>query len=86
MTDQGYSAAWDGTQRQDDRSDGALRFFLGGDEVKRRPGTGQLVRRFDRVIDGAAEAHTGFSLATDWTNEEFTRGAYVPFEPRELTT
>jgi monoamine oxidase len=85
-TDQGYSAAWDGTQRQNDRPDGALTFYFGGDEVRRRPGAPQLVRRFDDVIDGAAEAYTGFSLATDWANERFTRGAYVNFGPGELTT
>lgn len=84
-TDQGYSAAWDGTQRQE-RVDGALTFFFGGDEVRRRPTAAQLVRRFDDVIDGAAEAYTGFSRATDWANEPFTRGAYVNFRPGQLTT
>lgn len=85
-TDQGYSAAWDGTQRQDDRPDGALTFFLGGDEVGKRPSARTLVRRFDSVIDGAREAYTGFNLATDWANDPFTRGAYVNFRPGQLTT
>lgn len=84
-TDQGYSAAWDATQRQE-RRDGALTFYFGGDELRRRPGAQQLVRRFDNVIDGALEGYTGFSLATDWANEKFTRGAYVNFGPGELTT
>lgn len=83
-TDQGYSAAWDGTQRQDDRPDGALTFFLGGDEVGKRPSARTLVRRFDSVIDGAREAYTGFNLATDWANDPFTRGAYVNFRPGQL--
>jgi monoamine oxidase len=84
-TDLGYSAAWDATQRQE-RRDGALTFYFGGDELRRRPSAQQLVRRLDNVIDGALEAYTGFSLATDWANEKFTRGAYVNFGPGELTT
>jgi monoamine oxidase len=63
-----------------------LTFYFGGREVQRRPNAQQLVRRFDDVIDGALEAYTGFSLATDWANEPYTRGAYVNFGPGELTT
>ncbi|CAN5870533.1 NAD(P)/FAD-dependent oxidoreductase [soil metagenome] len=85
-TDQGYSAAWDGTQRQDERTDGALTFFFGGDEVDNRPSARQLVNRFDRVVDGAQEAYTGFSLKTNWARDPFTRGAYVNFRPGQLTT
>ncbi|HSJ43238.1 MAG TPA: NAD(P)/FAD-dependent oxidoreductase [Euzebyales bacterium] len=85
-TDQGYSAAWDGTQRQDDRNDGALTFFFGGAEVAKRPDADQLVRRFDQIIEGTRPKYTGFHLATDWANEPFTRGAYVNFGPGELTT
>jgi monoamine oxidase len=85
-TDQGYSAAWDGTQRQDDRKDGAITFFFGGAEVASRPGPDELVRRFDRVIEGTRPKYTGFNLATDWTNDPFSRGAYVNFPPGTLTT
>jgi monoamine oxidase len=85
-TDQGYSAAWDGTQRQDDRNDGALTFFFGGAEVAARPGPDELVERFDQVIDGSKPKYTGFNRATDWTNDPFSRGAYVNFPPGALTT
>lgn len=85
-TDQGYSAAWDGTQRQDDRKDGAITFFFGGAEVASRPGPDELVDRFDQVIEGSKPKYTGFNLATDWTNDPFSRGAYVNFPPGALTT
>ena len=85
-TDQGYSAAWDGTQRQDDRKDGALTFYFGGAEVAKRPDAAELVRRFDQIIEGSRPRYTGFHLATDWANEPFTRGAYVNFPPKTLTT
>lgn len=84
-TDQGYSAAWDATQRQE-RRDGALTFYLGGREVARRPSPAALVDRFDRVIEGAKRKYSGFSLETDWANDPFSRGAYVNFSPGELTT
>jgi monoamine oxidase len=85
-TDQGYSAAWDGTQRQDDRKDGAITFYFGGAEVAKRPSAADLVRRFDQIIEGSRPKYTGFHLATDWANEPFTRGAYVNFPPGTLTT
>jgi monoamine oxidase len=81
----GYSAAWDGTQHQVDRPDGALTFYFGGADLDQRTPAGGLVTSFDRIIPGAAAKYNQFNLATNWTNQQFTRGAYVNFRPGQLT-
>jgi monoamine oxidase len=85
LAGRGYSAAWDGTQHQTDRPDGALTFYFGGADLDRRTRATDLVTSFDRIIPGAAAAYNGFNLPTNWTNEQFTRGAYVNFKPGQLT-
>jgi monoamine oxidase len=90
-TDLGFSLAWDATQRQIDRTDGALTLFFGGDETMealtgsaKEQGT-SFMERLDRAIPGARQAATGGFLRTRWGREPFTRGSYVNFRPGQLT-
>jgi monoamine oxidase len=90
-TDIGFSSAWDGTQRQTNRNDGALTFFFGGREVKAALfGNSYLqgkkfVNRFDDIISGAKKAANGRFLSTQWTKNPLTQGAYTNFQPGQLT-
>jgi monoamine oxidase len=90
-TDLGFSSAWDATQRQTDRADGALTLFFGGDETAEAlSGSAKeqgisFVERLNRAIPGAQEAATGAFLRTRWSQEPFTRGSYVNFRPGQLT-
>ncbi len=91
-TDLGFTEAWDDTQRQTNRIEGALNFYLGGDEVKAlEAGSTQAVgqqflNRFETAIPGAKAAATGKFLRTEWTNSPFSKGAYANFKPGQLTT
>jgi monoamine oxidase len=90
-TDLGFTEAWDDTQRQIDREDGALNFYLGGDEVKALDAGGiqsvgqQFLNRFEAAVPGAKAAATGKFLRTQWTNNPFSKGAYANFKPGQLT-
>ncbi len=90
-TDLGYAAVWDETQRQPEREDGALTFYLGGREVA---GLGEgsarsvgrtFVRRLDGITPGVEAASTDKFLCTRWSQSRFTRGAYANFKPGQLT-
>jgi monoamine oxidase len=90
-TDLGFSEVWDATQRQPQREDGALTFFVGGREVQAvqaGSATAQLERllpQFARFIPGAEEAATGQVVRTHWTQSRWTRGGYTNFQPGQLT-
>jgi monoamine oxidase len=92
-TDFGCSEMWDGSQRQTERTDGALTYFLGGREVDAiagRPATDAMVgreftRRLDAMVSGAAAAATDRYASTDWTRNPWTRGAYTSFRPGQYT-
>jgi monoamine oxidase len=78
-TDLGFAEAWDETQRQTNRPDGALNFFFGGDQVKTLEtgsprSVGQaLLKRFNTVVPGAQKAATGKFVRTAWSRDLFTR-------------
>jgi monoamine oxidase len=81
----GYSVAWDGTQHQTNLSaGGAVTFYFGGADLDQRTPPAGLVASFERITPGAAAAFTGFSRATNWASDPFTRGAYVNFKPGQL--
>jgi monoamine oxidase len=90
-TDLGFTEAWDDTQRQTNRKDGALNFYLGGDEVNTLE-TGsiqtvgrQFLKRFESAIAGAQAASTGKFLRTQWSRNPFSKGSYANFKPGQLT-
>lgn len=92
-TDLGFSEVWDGTQRQVDRDDAALTYYLGGREVAAADNAGggaeQLGREFTRRLaaftPGLDAAATGKFARTGWTRNPLTRGAYTSFKPGQLT-
>lgn len=90
-TDLGFSSAWDATQRQTDRPEGALTLFFGGDETAEAVSGSaneqgmNFLKRLDRAIPGAREAATGAFVRTRWSQDPFTRGSYVNFRPGQLT-
>lgn len=89
-TDRSFSAAWDGSQRQTNRKDGALTFFLGGDEVKAAQASRaktlgrELIQQFNGMIPGAQDAATNRFLLTQWTTDPLTQGGYTNFKPGQL--
>lgn len=90
-TDLGFTEAWDDTQRQTDRKDGALNFFFGGDEVKAMEAGStqavgqQFLKRLEEALPGAQAASTGKFLRTQWSRNPFINGAYANFKPGQLT-
>ena len=91
-SDLGFSEVWDETQRQSDRQDGALNFFLGGNQA-RHLGDRQdviergkeFISRLDRFIPGASESANGRFIHSAWTKSHFTTGGYANYKPGELT-
>lgn len=89
-TDLGFSAGWDGTQRQSGLERGAFTAYSGGAEVARLPltnrGAGEVqLGRLAQIAPRVADVATGRFLRTDWTGDPNFRGAYSSFEPGQLT-
>jgi monoamine oxidase len=91
-TDLGFAAVWDETQRQVDRTDGALTFFFGGDQVRRmQHGSAEFqgqrfVDRLARFLPDASDVATGRFVRTRWARDPYSRGAYTSFKPGQLTS
>lgn len=91
-SDLGFSEVWDTTQRQSSRTDGALNFFLGGDQARQLaninnandPGN-LFTTRLNRFIPGALDAATGRYIKTGWTKNSLTVGGYANYKPGQLT-
>lgn len=89
-TDLGYSGLWEETQRQPERSQGVLTFFLGGSEVaraKRNPNVqGRVfVNRLNSLMPGIKSAATGQFYRTAWTDDPYIQGGYTSFKPGQYT-
>ncbi|HEY9827322.1 MAG TPA: NAD(P)/FAD-dependent oxidoreductase [Stenomitos sp.] len=90
-TDLGFAEAWDDSQRQTQRPDGALNFYLGGDQVQALDSDPlatvghAFVKQLNRAIPGAKAAATGKFLRTQWSKDSFSQGAYATFAPGQLT-
>jgi monoamine oxidase len=90
-TDLEFSEAWDATQRQADRKDGVLTFFVGGNQaIAVQSGSTQsqgkkFVDLFENIIPGAKGAANGSFLRTQWTRDPFTKGGYSSFKLGQLT-
>jgi monoamine oxidase len=90
--DLGFSEVWDATQRQTSRVDGALNFYLGGDQARQLASVNDVtglgsrfVSRLNRFIPGALAAATGQFIKTSWTNNPLTAGGYANYKPGQLT-
>jgi monoamine oxidase len=89
-TDLGFSSAWDESQQQPDRQDGAITFFTGGDETKalnkdEKIQGRQFVDRFNQAIPGAKGSAKGRFLQTHWAQDPLSLGGYTSFKPGQLT-
>jgi monoamine oxidase len=90
--DLGFSEVWDATSRQSSRTDGALNFFLGGDQARQSVIVNkavtlgnQFTSRLNHFIPGALEAATGKFVKTSWTVNSLTTGGYANYKPGQLT-
>ncbi|MBK8814751.1 MAG: FAD-dependent oxidoreductase [Methylococcaceae bacterium] len=91
-SDLGFSEVWDETQRQSDRQDGALNFFLGGDQARSLGSRQeaiklgkQFIARLNHFIPGATSSSTGQILNSAWTLSPLTTGGYANYKPGQLT-
>jgi monoamine oxidase len=89
-TDHDYVAIWDDTARQSDTAQGALTFFLGGDQVEAAAGTThqqgqQYLSQLDPVIPGTVDAATGRFFRSSWAKDAFVGGGYTSFKPGQYT-
>ena len=90
-TDQGYSQAWESTQRQPDSQAAALTFYLGGKDAiaaQTTPAAAQgktFVQGLGNAIANLPAAANGQFLRTAWSQDPFALGAYTSFKPGQLT-
>jgi monoamine oxidase len=91
-SDLGFAEAWDTTSRQNTRKDGALNFFLGGDQVQQLKPTddaktigSKFVNRLDPLLSGIKAASKDKFIKTDWKNNPWIKGGYASYKPGELT-
>lgn len=91
-SDLGFAEVWDETQRQFERSDGALNFFLGGNQTKKLGDSRDVFRlakrfitRLNYFVPGAISAFTGRVLHSAWTQSPYTLGGYANYKPGQLT-
>jgi monoamine oxidase len=90
-TDLGFSEIWDETQRQVNRPDGIVTFFLSSREVKaiesRNPASvgKDFVNRFEAIAPGAKNAATNQFFLTQWQKNPSIGGSYSQFRPGQLT-
>jgi monoamine oxidase len=91
-SDFGFSEVWDATQRQAKRPDGALNFFLGGDQARELAKINDVsnlgnrfITKLNRFIPGALDAATGQFIKTGWTKNPLTTGGYASYKPGQLT-
>jgi monoamine oxidase len=91
-SDLGFSEVWDATQRQSTRTDGALNFFMGGNQSRRLAKIKNITRlgqrftsRLNPFIPGALNAATEQFIKTGWTKNPFATGSYANYKPGQLT-
>ena len=89
--DQRFSQAWEATQRQRYQREGALTFFLGGnDAIAVQEGTAEFqgrrcVEHSAGAIAGLQSAGNGQFFRTNWAMDPFANGAYSSYRPGQLT-
>jgi monoamine oxidase len=92
-SNEGYAEVWDESQRQPDRVNGALNFFLGGNQARqdaRNPNTrllgNQFIAALDQFIPGALDSASNTFIRSGWAQSPYTQGGYANFKPGQLTT
>jgi len=91
-SDLGFSEVWDETQRQPDRHDGALNFFLGGNQTRWLAGRHEAIKlgkhfiyKLNKFIPGACTSATGQFVHSAWAKSPLTMGGYANFKPGQLS-
>jgi monoamine oxidase len=90
-SDLGFCQAWDETQRQSERKNAALTFFLGGNEVSTNQANSlatlkeDLLESFEQIIPQAKSSATGKLVRTNWSRDPFIKGGYTNFQPGQYT-
>lgn len=91
-TDLGFAEVWDESQRQPQRRDGALNFFLGGEPARQFDQTAdfkavatRFIADLDNFVPGAVAAANGAAVRSDWGNSPYTGGGYANFSPGQLS-
>jgi monoamine oxidase len=90
-SDLGFSEVWEETQRQPQRPDGALNFFLGGDQARQLNNRTykQMARKFisglDGFVPGAIASANGTVVKSAWGDNPHVGGGYASFKPGQLT-
>lgn len=85
-TDLSFAQLWEDTQRQPERPDGVLTFFMGGQEVDAaisQPQTQgrQFLAQLNKQLPGIEAAQTGDFFRTNWANDADIGGGYTSFKP-----
>ena len=92
-SDLGFCVMWDAAQRQPERTDSVINFFLGGNQTQSLENPtlsytdlgNQFVANFNNIVSGANAASTGQFIRSGWTKSRFTTGGYVNYQPGQLT-
>jgi len=92
-TDLGFSEVWDAAQREADKPQGALTYFLGGADVDNlahsKVSAADTAKKFthglNKFIPGFAAAFAHRQVKTDWKNNPFIGGGYINYQPGVLT-
>ena len=91
-SDLGFSEVWDASQRQAEQSDGALTYFLGGNEVNPLVNdtveAKRLGEKFSHSLSQFIPKLEQYNFAyanTAWTRHPYSRGAYVNYRPGQLS-
>lgn len=84
-TDLGFAQLWEDTQRQTERQNGVLTFFMGSRETRPVLPTQvqgrQFLAQLDGQLPGIAAAQTGRFFRTNWANDPDIGGGYTSFKP-----
>ena len=89
--DLGFTRAWDATQRQFNRADGALTMYLGGrevDDTEAAPAgilADRFIERLANYVDGLAAAQSDRAVRTYWYNDYLVKGSYSTYAPGQYT-
>jgi monoamine oxidase len=90
-SDLGFCQAWDETQRQSDRQNAALTFFLGGNQVSAinsQPLSAlkqDFLEHFEQIIPQAKSTATDKFFRTNWSQDPLIKGGYTNFQPGQYT-
>jgi len=92
-TDLGFSEVWDAAQREANKTQGALTYFLGGADVDTlahsMASAAATAEKFtdslNKFIPGVSAEFAHRQVKTDWKNNPFIGGGYINYQPGVLT-